>query len=150
MANGFSLHRVRPERGSPRLNKCKSKTYGNEIPPKDKADAPCGYLQSVGTRMNEKSGKRKLGEFLIDTEVTLSEDIEKTSGYPVNTCKISANANLKRIELHAYHSILKAFYLKGQLTWEIEVLLRDLREVLHITHEEHATELRRIIYAQRK
>ncbi|GLJ27221.1 hypothetical protein SUGI_0533680 [Cryptomeria japonica] len=183
----------RPERRSTRLNKGKSKTYDDEIPEQDKADAPCGYLQSAGTKLNEKTGKRKLSannqlhddslekekmgvagkdvesaetfstskkqiidlcksqaEFSIDTEVTLSEDMEKTTGYPVNTPEISASANLKKSELHAYHSILKALYLQGNHTWEIEVLLTDIREVLHITQEEHATQLRHIISAQRK
>ncbi|KAH9304805.1 hypothetical protein KI387_009209 [Taxus chinensis] len=78
------------------------------------------------------------------------EETKKTTGYPGNNCETKAKENLKGIELHAYHSVLKAFYLQGAHTWKIEEVLTDLREVLHISHEEHAKELRHITSAKYK
>ncbi|GLJ16262.1 hypothetical protein SUGI_0273560 [Cryptomeria japonica] len=94
-----------------------------------------------------------------ETEVPFSEakheevqnilhDIGKTNGYPGSTCETGAKATLKQLELIAYHSLLKALYHQGAHSWKTEVLLADLRQVLHVSNEESACELRRITYGQ--
>ncbi|KAH9304806.1 hypothetical protein KI387_009210, partial [Taxus chinensis] len=70
----------------------------------------------------------------------------KTNGYPGSTCETATKATLKEMEVLAYHSVLKALYLRGAHTWNIEILLADLRQVLHISNEEAASELRHITY----
>ncbi|XP_057835544.1 uncharacterized protein LOC131045896 [Cryptomeria japonica] len=75
-------------------------------------------------------------------------DIGKTNGYPGSTCETGAKATLKQLELIAYHSLLKALYHQGAHSWKTEVLLADLRQVLHVSNEESACELRRITYGQ--
>ncbi|GLJ27223.1 hypothetical protein SUGI_0533710 [Cryptomeria japonica] len=75
-------------------------------------------------------------------------DIGKTNGHPGSACETGAKATLKQLELIAYHTVLKALYLQGAHSWKIEVLLADLREVLNVSNEESACELRRITYSQ--
>ncbi|KAJ4957286.1 hypothetical protein NE237_014069 [Protea cynaroides] len=44
-------------------------------------------------------------------------------------------ANIHKLELHAYKSIVKALYSSGPLSWEQESLLTDLRLSLHISSQ---------------
>ncbi|XP_052210055.1 uncharacterized protein LOC127813230 [Diospyros lotus] len=53
--------------------------------------------------------------------------------------------NIHRLELHAYRRTLEAFYASGPLSWEQEALLTNLRIMLHISNDEHLTELRNLI-----
>ncbi|XP_024985623.1 uncharacterized protein LOC112521151 [Cynara cardunculus var. scolymus] len=53
--------------------------------------------------------------------------------------------SIHRLELHAYRSTLEALYASGPLSWEKEALLTNLRINLHISNDEHLTELRHLI-----
>ncbi|GAB2300369.1 hypothetical protein Dimus_034410 [Dionaea muscipula] len=49
---------------------------------------------------------------------------------------------IHRLELKAYHRIIKVLHASGPLSWEQETLLTNLRYSLHISNEEHLMELR--------
>lgn len=53
--------------------------------------------------------------------------------------------NIRELELHAYRCTLEALYASGPLSWEQEALLTNLRIALHISNDEHLTELRTLI-----
>lgn len=53
--------------------------------------------------------------------------------------------SIHRLELHAYRSTLEALYASGPLSWEKEALLTNLRISLHISNDEHLTELKNLI-----
>ncbi|RAL52955.1 hypothetical protein DM860_007723 [Cuscuta australis] len=52
---------------------------------------------------------------------------------------------IHRIELHAYRCTLEALYASGPLTWEKQTLLTNLLIELHISDDEHLTELKNLI-----
>ena len=56
---------------------------------------------------------------------------------------IRRKTSLKQMQLMAYHTVLKALYLLKTKTikWKDEILLTDLRDVLHISNAEHAKAL---------
>ncbi|CAL5358984.1 unnamed protein product [Camellia sinensis] len=54
-------------------------------------------------------------------------------------------ASVHRLELHAYRCTLEALYASGPLSWDQEALLTNLRIMLHISNDEHLTELRNLI-----
>nr|XP_010906704.1 uncharacterized protein LOC105033538 isoform X2 [Elaeis guineensis] len=53
-------------------------------------------------------------------------------------------AEIHRLELHAYHSTLLALCASGPLSWEKEALITNLRIMLHISNDEHILELRHL------
>lgn len=53
--------------------------------------------------------------------------------------------SIHRLELNAYRSTLEALYASGPLSWDKEALLTNLRINLHISNDEHLTELRNLI-----
>lgn len=65
------------------------------------------------------------------------------------SCRLSSEknvaANIRELELHAYRCTLEALYASGPLSWEQEALLTNLRIALHISNDEHLTELRTLI-----
>lgn len=61
--------------------------------------------------------------------------------------EVGVAASIHRLELHAYCSTLEALYASGPLSWEKEALLTNLRISLHISNDEHLTELRHLISA---
>ncbi|KAF3633380.1 putative pleiotropic drug resistance protein 2-like [Capsicum annuum] len=65
------------------------------------------------------------------------------------SCHLSSKqnvaANIRELELHAYRCTLEALYASGPLSWEQEALLTNLRIALHISNDEHLTELRTLI-----
>lgn len=50
-----------------------------------------------------------------------------------------------RSELNTYRRTLVAIYASGPLTWEQEALLTNLRISLHISNDEHLSEIRNLI-----
>ncbi|PSS17778.1 DUF724 domain-containing protein [Actinidia chinensis var. chinensis] len=56
-------------------------------------------------------------------------------------------ASIHRLELRAYQCTLEALYASGPLSWEQEAMLTNLRITLHISNDEHLTELRNLICA---
>ncbi|KAH0745477.1 hypothetical protein KY285_007134 [Solanum tuberosum] len=65
------------------------------------------------------------------------------------SCRLSSEknvaGNIRDLELHAYRCTLEALYASGPLSWEQEALLTNLRIALHISNDEHLTELRTLI-----
>ncbi|XP_038979733.1 uncharacterized protein LOC103714514 [Phoenix dactylifera] len=60
---------------------------------------------------------------------------------PLHT-KEALEAEIHRLELHAYRCTLLALYASGPLSWEQEVLITNLRFMLRISNDEHLSELR--------
>ena len=54
-------------------------------------------------------------------------------------------AEVHRQELHAYRCTIMALYASGPLSWEKENLLTDLRLMLHISNDEHLSEVRHLV-----
>ncbi|XP_010274252.1 PREDICTED: uncharacterized protein LOC104609591 [Nelumbo nucifera] len=59
--------------------------------------------------------------------------------------KEELEANIHKLELHAYKSTMQALYASGPLSWEQEYLLTNLRLSLHISNEEHLNQLRYLL-----
>lgn len=57
-------------------------------------------------------------------------------------------ADVHKLELHAYRLTMQALYASGPLSWEQESLLTNLRLSLHISNEEHLLHLRQLLSAQ--
>lgn len=64
---------------------------------------------------------------------------------PGNTPVIRGKTSLKQMQLMAYRTVLKALYLQKTLKWKDEILLTDLRDLLHISNAEHAKALKCIM-----
>lgn len=56
-------------------------------------------------------------------------------------------AEIHRLELHAYRCTLEALYASGPLSWEQEALISNLRLSLHISDDEHLLELRNLVFS---
>ncbi|XP_027104796.1 uncharacterized protein [Coffea arabica] len=59
--------------------------------------------------------------------------------------KESVEVSIHKLELHAYRCTLEALYASGPLSWDKELLLTNLRIMLHISNDEHLTELKNLI-----
>ena len=57
------------------------------------------------------------------------------------------NAEVHRLELHAYRCTMEALYASGPLSWEQEELVTNLRLSLHISNDEHLMEVRNLVSA---
>ncbi|KAL9326254.1 hypothetical protein ACSQ67_006899 [Phaseolus vulgaris] len=57
-------------------------------------------------------------------------------------------AEIHRLELHAYRCTIEALHASGPLSWEQEALMTNLRLSLHISNDEHLTELRNLISSE--
>lgn len=84
----------------------------------------------------------------LDTD-SQSDDAESSSGREYGTCAFPTKEGLAveihKLELHAYRSTMVALYASGSLNWEQEVMLTNLRLTLHISNDEHLSELRRLL-----
>ncbi|KAI7754989.1 hypothetical protein M8C21_016353 [Ambrosia artemisiifolia] len=74
-------------------------------------------------------------------------DIPSSDGESFNASWVEHEvaASVHRLELHAYRSTLEALYASGPLSWEKEAVLTNLRINLHISNDEHLTELKHLI-----
>ncbi|KAK1429601.1 hypothetical protein QVD17_11815 [Tagetes erecta] len=74
-------------------------------------------------------------------------DMLSSDGESFNTSWVEHEVamGVHSLELHAYRSTLEALYAFGPLSWEKEALLTNLRISLHISNDEHLTELRHLI-----
>ncbi|GKV35800.1 hypothetical protein SLEP1_g44015 [Rubroshorea leprosula] len=83
-----------------------------------------------------------------------SSDAESGCGdrYGEGACSLSTNVELRtdihRSELHAYRRAIQALYASGPLSWEDEIKMTNLRSRLHISTDEHLTELKNLKYNQ--
>ncbi|KAF8388143.1 hypothetical protein HHK36_026809 [Tetracentron sinense] len=66
----------------------------------------------------------------------------------LSSSRADLEADIHKLELHAYKSTMQALYASGQLSWEQESLLTNLRISLHISNEEHLLQLRHLLSAQ--
>ncbi|KAI4379447.1 hypothetical protein MLD38_005744 [Melastoma candidum] len=60
------------------------------------------------------------------------------------------DAEVRRMELHAYHSMMEALGASGTLTWEQESLVTNLRMLLNISNDEHLSKLRQLVQLNRQ
>ncbi|CAA6666360.1 unnamed protein product [Spirodela intermedia] len=65
-----------------------------------------------------------------------------TRGNKVNFNKGDAAERIHKLELYAYRTTMEALYSSGSITWEQEELMTNLRLELHISNDEHLSELR--------
>ncbi|GLU22135.1 hypothetical protein SLE2022_382310 [Rubroshorea leprosula] len=84
-----------------------------------------------------------------------SSDAESHCGREyVEPCSCSSNVELRtdthRSDLHAYRRALWALYASGPLSWEEEEKLTNLRCALHISNDEHLSELENLKLAHSK
>nr|XP_043637256.1 uncharacterized protein LOC122608229 [Erigeron canadensis] len=95
---------------------------------------------SVGSCSVPSDGPNKLSS-------PYDADILSSDGESYNTSRDEqeVEVSVHRLELHAYRSTLEALYASGPLSWEKEALLTNLRINLHISNDEHLTELRNLI-----
>ncbi|KAM7260402.1 hypothetical protein ACFE04_016143 [Oxalis oulophora] len=75
-----------------------------------------------------------------------SSDAESSVPSRDITCELEAD--VRRLELHAYKSTMQALYALGPLSWEQESLLTNLRLSLHISDDDHLLHLRHLMSAQ--
>lgn len=54
------------------------------------------------------------------------------------------------LEVNAYRSTLVALYASGSLSWEQEILLTNLRLLLHISNDEHLFELKNLVSSRNR
>ncbi|KAG6389530.1 hypothetical protein SASPL_151001 [Salvia splendens] len=69
----------------------------------------------------------------------------KSSSHPPRE---EVGTSIRRLELQAYRRTLEALYASGPLSWEQESMLTNLRIMLHISNDEHLTELKCLISAK--
>ncbi|KAF9606521.1 hypothetical protein IFM89_025894 [Coptis chinensis] len=62
--------------------------------------------------------------------------------------EVELEADVHKLELHAYRLTMQALYASGPLSWEQESLLTNLRLSLHISNEEHLFQLRQLLSSQ--
>ncbi|XP_054821723.1 uncharacterized protein LOC129320339 isoform X2 [Prosopis cineraria] len=72
--------------------------------------------------------------------------------YEEGNCFLSSEeemqAEIHRLELHAYHCIIEALHASGPLSWEQEALITNLRLSLHISNDEHSKEIKNLISSE--
>ncbi|KAK1281487.1 hypothetical protein QJS10_CPB22g01072 [Acorus calamus] len=54
-------------------------------------------------------------------------------------------ADIHWLELHAYRRTMEALYASGPLSWDQETLMTNLRLMLHISNDEHLSEIRHLV-----
>lgn len=84
----------------------------------------------------------------LDTDSQLDaaeSSSEMESGRYSFPTKEDLAAKIHKLDLHAYRSTMVALYACGPLSWEREAMLTKLRLTLHISNDEHLSELRRLL-----
>ncbi|KAF8034439.1 hypothetical protein BT93_C0675 [Corymbia citriodora subsp. variegata] len=78
-----------------------------------------------------------------DAQSTCHGEHEERSNLPL------VNENLEdeihKLELQAYRCTMEALHASGPLSWEQEALVTNLRISLHISNDEHLTELKKLV-----
>ncbi|KVH90350.1 Agenet-like domain-containing protein [Cynara cardunculus var. scolymus] len=116
------------------------------------AEKGCSQRHVSGHSFNQVDAFAYPGDTLVTCQGT---DILSSDGESFNTSRDEEGkcsppeqevaVSIHRLELHAYRSTLEALYASGPLSWEKEALLTNLRINLHISNDEHLTELRHLI-----
>ncbi|KAJ9555317.1 hypothetical protein OSB04_009931 [Centaurea solstitialis] len=112
--------------------------------PNDDSDTD---LCSVGSCSVPSDDGHKLSSPYDAVTCQEETDILSSDGESFNTSRDEQEVavSIHRLELDAYRSTLEALYASGPLSWEKEALLTNLRINLHISNDEHLTELRHLI-----
>ncbi|XP_076910151.1 uncharacterized protein LOC143567671 isoform X1 [Bidens hawaiensis] len=98
---------------------------------------------SVGSCSVVSDGYNKLtSQYDVDV---MSSDGESYNNTNTSWVEHEVAESVHRLELHAYRSTLEALYASGPLSWEKEAVLTNLRINLHISNDEHLTELKHLI-----
>ncbi|KAL1532434.1 hypothetical protein AAHA92_32445 [Salvia divinorum] len=85
---------------------------------------------------------------------TVDSDAESGNGWGFERRSSShppreeVGTSIRSLELQAYRRTLEALYASGPLSWEQESMLTNLRIMLHISNDEHLTELKYLISAK--
>ncbi|KAK6941614.1 Agenet-like domain, partial [Dillenia turbinata] len=77
-----------------------------------------------------------------DAESFCGRDYEEENSFL--STKEELEAEIHKLELHAYRSTIEALHASGPLSWEKETMVTNLRLLLHISNDEHLMELRRL------
>lgn len=77
------------------------------------------------------------------------DQLDDVKDNQMQTNEIADKASLKHIQLLVYHSVLKAL-CEGSQALDVELVLAELRQVLHISDEEHVNELIEMTSCQHK
>ncbi|XP_047327521.1 uncharacterized protein LOC124931170 [Impatiens glandulifera] len=77
-----------------------------------------------------------------DAESVCFRQIEERKSFVPS--KEALAGEIHRLELNAYRSTIEALHASGPLSWEKESLMTNLRLSLHISNDEHLTELRNL------
>ncbi|KAL0915326.1 hypothetical protein M5K25_015738 [Dendrobium thyrsiflorum] len=64
------------------------------------------------------------------------------------TTSAALDPGIHSLELHAYRCTMSAFFASGPMNWEQQALLTELRRMLHISNDEHLTELKNPLSVQ--
>ncbi|MQM06509.1 hypothetical protein Taro_039330 [Colocasia esculenta] len=80
---------------------------------------------------------------------SLSDDAHSTCWPKLNGTKSippkrNMASKIHKLELYAYRTTMEALYSHGSITWEQEELMTNLRLELHISNDEHLSELRHL------
>ncbi|XP_047966666.1 uncharacterized protein LOC125211034 isoform X2 [Salvia hispanica] len=93
--------------------------------------------------------------YLVSRETdTVDSDAESSNGSGFERKSSShppreeVGSSIRRLELQAYRRTLEALYASGPLSWDQESMLTNLRIMLHISNDEHLTELKYLISAK--
>ncbi|KAI3522735.1 hypothetical protein L1887_00768 [Cichorium endivia] len=113
----------------------------------------CYYEMEKRKRKTNRNGVSRISETNDESDSdkcsvgSCSVDNVSSDGESLNISSddVAVTVSIHRLELHAYRSTLEALYASGPLSWEKEALLTNLRINLHISNDEHLTELRNLI-----
>ncbi|KAJ9546627.1 hypothetical protein OSB04_019170 [Centaurea solstitialis] len=121
--------------------------YAKKSKPNDSDNDQC----SIGSCSISSDGPNKWSSpttIRQETDILSAESFSTSRDEDGNfspSPKEGVTTSIHRLELHAYCSTLEALYASGPLSWEKEALLTNLRISLHISNDEHLTELRHLI-----
>ncbi|GLJ34985.1 hypothetical protein SUGI_0704160 [Cryptomeria japonica] len=112
------------------------------------SEVPCGYqadILKIEDASEERSADKKFR--VAQTALPVQENIQCSvaSSSSSNELDYVLHSDMKNskheLEISAYRYTMRAFYASGCLTWGRETLLTNLRHELHISDDEHSSEL---------
>eukprot|EP01117_Protostelium_nocturnum_P004153 TRINITY_DN1545_c0_g1_i1.p1 TRINITY_DN1545_c0_g1~~TRINITY_DN1545_c0_g1_i1.p1 ORF type:complete len:310 (+),score=112.90 TRINITY_DN1545_c0_g1_i1:166-1095(+) len=110
-----------------------------------------GIAAKNSATLNKKGAKRSTKTPKKNAAVSTGGDNngtnvggEQTPLKPSSMPRHTVNPEKRRLENEAYAAVLTAFRVQGELTWEKESLLQDLRYHLKIADERHRVETKRL------
>lgn len=117
---------------------------GRPYPSQSRSDDADRVTCSVGscTVANESSSN-----FSADPFDDVNSYANETESISWQNKEQVLEAEIHRLELHAYRCTLEALYASGPLSWEQEALISNLRLSLHISDDEHLLELRNLVFS---